>query len=208
MMKDKIGRDRMTQLPPKPASQFNRMLSLLRIGPRGIVLRFVDQGIRKFTGTPYWRLSRVTPQLYVGGQHNHWAGMAHEGITAVVNMREEKYDDVARNIGGSAHLHLPTRDNTPPTLEDLQQGADFIAAQIQQGAKVYVHCGVGVGRAPTMAAAYLVKYEQLSPKRALEKIRAVRPFIHLTSKQQQRLNEFEQHVLTGASQTEPEMVVS
>jgi protein-tyrosine phosphatase len=197
----------MTQLP-KPPSQLNRILSLLRIGPKGVILRFVDQGIRKITGTPYWHLSRVTPQLYVGGQHTKWGGMAQEGITAVVNMREAKYDDVAIGVAGEAHLHLPTRDNTPPTLEDLQRGADFIAAQIQQGSKVYVHCGVGVGRAPTMAAAYLIKHEQLSPKHALQKIRTVRPFIHLTSKQRHCLNEFAQQVQQVAAPTEPEKVLS
>ncbi len=198
----------MTQQLPKPPSQLNRMWSLLRMGPKGIVLRFVDQGKRKLTGVPHWGLSRVTPQLYVGGQHQNWDGMAQEGIVAVVNMREANFDDVAQGIGGSAHLHLPTRDNTPPTLDDLDQGADFIAQHIQQGSKVYVHCGVGVGRAPTMAAAYLIKYEHLAPSVALKKIRAVRPFIHLTSRQRHRLDEFQQYIQQVTPQTEPEMILS
>lgn len=190
--------------PSKPPSQLNRVFSLLRTGPRGLILRFVDQGMRKLTGAPYWSLSRITPHLYVGGQHKHWSGMAKEGITAVVNMREEHFDDVAKDRGGEAHLHLPTRDNTPPTIENLNQGADFIADVIQNGGKVYVHCGVGVGRAPAMAAAYLIKYEQLTTAAALQKIRKVRPFIHLTSKQHNRLHEFEKVVREEIAKAETE----
>ncbi len=177
----------------RPTNPFLRVLSLLRTGQRGLMLRFYDQIRRKMTGAPVWHLSRVTPQLYLGGQHypKGWAAMQQEGITAVVNLREAHHDDLARGIGGQHHLHLVTRDNTPPTLEDLQRGADFIARQIQQGGKVYIHCGVGVGRAPTQTAAYLID-QGLTPDEALRQIKAVRPFVHLTPGQRQQLEHFAQ----------------
>jgi len=177
----------------KPANQFARIISLLRTGPKALFLRFFDQYTRKFTGAPVWRLSRITAQVYVGGQHytKGWSHMEKEGISAVLNMREAVYDDVANAIGGDTHLHLATQDNTPVPMAYLHQAADFIHEQQQGGGKVYIHCGVGVGRAPSAGAAYFIKYEGLTTVQALAKIRDVRPFIHLTGKQRQQLEAFE-----------------
>lgn len=171
------------------------MISLSQTGPRAILLRFVDQLIRKQSGAPSWKLSEITPQLFIGGQHTPkgWKAMQDYGITTIVNMREAHHDDAAKGIAGSSYLHLPTRDNTPPRLEDLQRGAAFIKSEIARGGKVYIHCGVGVGRAPTMAAAYLIS-TGLSPEVALRTIKSVRPFVHLTPGQKRRLEEFRQQV--------------
>lgn len=178
--------------PQRPPSPLQRLFSLLRVGPRGLVLRFVDQGGRLWTGRPMWRYSRITPHVYVGGQHRRrgWGAMTAEGIKAVVNMREAHLDDAAKGIHGERYLHLATRDNTPPTMDDLLRGAQFIAQQVAQGSKVYIHCGVGVGRAPTQAAAYLI-YTGHTTDEALALIRRARPFIHLTRGQRQQLLQFE-----------------
>lgn len=178
-------------ISPKPTSPFARIMSLLKTGPRGLALRFVDQGLRKRRGSPLWSLSRITPNLYVGGQQyiKGWSAMQDEGITAVLNMRESHHDDQAKGVAGEAHLHLPTRDNTPPSLDDLQRAADFIEEHVEQGGKVYVHCGLGVGRAPTAAAAYLIQ-SGMGVDEALAKIKHVRPFVHLTPGQYRQLHAF------------------
>ena len=111
------------------------------------------------------------------------------GITAIVNLRESHFSDEALGIAGERHLHLPTIDNTPPTIADLLRGVAFVQAEIDRAGKVYIHCGVGVGRAPTLTAACLIA-TGLSPNTALSRIKAVRPFIHLTSAQRRVLDEF------------------
>ncbi|MGB1285321.1 MAG: protein-tyrosine phosphatase family protein, partial [Aggregatilineales bacterium] len=141
--------------PPTP---IHRIISLLRVGPFAIILRLVDQSLRLLTGSPVWRLSKVTEQVYLGGQHypRGWDVMTDEGINAVLNMREAKFDDAGQGIGGEHHLHLPTRDNTAPGLEDLENAAIFVNEQVSRGHRVYIHCGVGVGRAPSATAAYFI----------------------------------------------------
>jgi len=183
----------MTVSLEKPTNPFARIISLLKVGPRGLVLRFYDQFTRKRRGYPVWNLSRVRSFLYVGGQHfsKGWQEMEKEGITGVINMRETHHDDVAKGIGGTHHLHLATRDNTPVPFEYLHQAADFIAEQKETGGKVYVHCGVGVGRAPSAAAAYFIKYEEMTATEAIKTIRKVRPFIHLTGSQGRQLEKYE-----------------
>ena len=71
-----------------------------RSSPLALGLRVIDQFARRLRGAPVPRLSRVTPQLYVGGQHarHGWGQMQAMGITAVVNLREARYDDRARGI--------------------------------------------------------------------------------------------------------------
>jgi protein-tyrosine phosphatase len=101
--------------------------------------------------------------------------MQERGITAVLNLRRE-HDDRKREICTDRYLYLPTTDNTPPSIEDLQRGVDFIGKELADGGAVYVHCGVGVGRAPTMVAAYLIS-QGMTPLQAWKHIRRIRPFI-------------------------------
>ena len=176
-----------SQKPPHP---IRRITGLLSAGPRAIALRWVDLVHRRATGLPVWALSAVTPQLLLGGQHyrNGYARMRDYGISAIVNMRRE-HCDIEKGIAGERHLHLATVDNTPPSMADLMRGVDFIRAEIQRGGKVYIHCAVGCGRAPTMTAAYLIATGS-SPAEALARIKKVRPFVNLTRNQQKVLDDF------------------
>lgn len=163
---------------------------LTKRGPGAVFLRITMQITRIILGRPVYRYSRITPQMYIGGQHRKhgWQSMQLEGITAVVNLRQET-DDAKYGIVPERYLYLPTRDNNPPTLEDLSSGVDFIREEIEHGGKVYIHCGVGVGRAPTLAAAYLIS-TGMTPVQAWKHIRDVRPFIWPMKSQYQRVEEY------------------
>ncbi|MCY4018305.1 MAG: dual specificity protein phosphatase [Chloroflexi bacterium] len=175
----------------KPPHPLTRVISLTKTGPWPILLRVVDQTWRKMSGAPLWQLSEVRPQLYLGGQHSArgYRNMRQRGISAIINMREQRFSDVDAGIAGDRHLHLATIDNSPPAVADLSRGAEFARDEIARGGKVYIHCGVGVGRAPTMAAAYLIS-TGLTPQDALQEIKQARPFVHLTAAQRAVLDEF------------------
>jgi predicted protein tyrosine phosphatase len=154
------------------------------------VLWAVDHTVRGVTGANIRRLSQVTPQLHVGGQYRHrgWKKLAARGVAAVVNMRIE-FDDREAGIAPRRYLYLPTVDDTAPSMEHLREGVAFIEQEIAQGRGVYVHCGSGVGRAPTMAAAYLV-HTGLTPEQAWTRIREARPFVRPTNPQVAQLERF------------------
>lgn len=137
----------------------------------------LDKVQQRVFGFSQPKVSQVQSFLYVGGQQRRWGltRMRACGITAVVNMREES-DDAQRGVLLDHYLWLATTDDDPPTYANFAQGVTFIHENITAGRGVYIHCAAGIGRAPTMAAAYLVS-TGLSPSQALATIRTVRPFI-------------------------------
>jgi len=159
-------------------------------GLRVTVWWAADHVVRATTGANIERVSRITPNLHVGGQHRQrgWSRLQERGITAVVNMRIE-YDDVEADVASDCYLHLLVVDDEAPTLEQLRTGSDFIAEEVARGGEVYVHCGSGIGRAATMAAAYLITTGQ-TPDEAWTLIREKRPFIRPTAVQLEQLERF------------------
>lgn len=144
---------------------------------------------------------QVTPQLFVGPQFKQrgWRRLQQWGITGVVNLRRER-DDLSLGVNIPHYLYLPTTDDDAPTIEDLDRGVAFIREQIERNGKVYIHCGAGVGRAPTMAAAYLIATGD-TPQQAMKRIRAVRRFIRPTRSQIDQLQwyyELQKHT-TGSN---------
>lgn len=161
------------------------LLYWLRLLPLALALRVAVTLYRYATGHPTRRFSAITPQLWVGGQQYRRGvdDMRQAGISAVLNLRTKPDDAVLRRLTkGIEYLWLPTQDHTPPSPEDLQRGVDFIRKQINDGQTVYVHCRAGVGRAPTMVAAYLVS-TGMTPDEAWATIRERRPFIYPTTPQ-------------------------
>jgi protein tyrosine phosphatase (PTP) superfamily phosphohydrolase (DUF442 family) len=152
-----------------------------------------DHAVRIVTGAPLRHVSEITPNLHVGGQYRRrgLSRMKARGITAVVNMRVE-FDDEKAGIAPARYLHLPVIDDHAPTMDQLRMGTEFLAEEVARGGSVYVHCGSGIGRAATMAAAYLIR-TGLTKDEAWARIRAVRPFIRPTPVQLVSIDRFAAH---------------
>lgn len=178
---------RLNRLPPLKLGYI--LITRLRTqGVRTTLLWLWDKIGRQLYGFSPPNIAEVQPGLFVGGQHfkRGLKQMRALGITAVVNLRREA-DDAQRGVALDAYLHVPVTDDAPPSPEDFRRGAAFITQQRQQGRSVYIHCASGVGRAPTMAAAYLMLEQGLSLDEALATIRRVRPFIRITPPQEAAL---------------------
>jgi protein-tyrosine phosphatase len=159
-------------------------------GLRVTLLWAMDHALRLVTGMSPVRTSRITPNLYLGGQHYRrgLARMSRLGISATVSLRE-RADDRVRGVALEKHLWLPTADDTPPTLEHLLEASAFIGQALAEGRGVYVHCASGVGRASTTVAGYLVS-GGVTPDEAWAAIRRVRPFVRPNSDQMAQVEEF------------------
>ena len=85
-----------------------------------------------------------------------WRELREEtGITAVVNLRSEYQDLFARPFP-IAYLWLPGTDFTDPEPDQLLMAARFIDTAVAAGRRVLVHCRLGIGRSPTVVAAWLL----------------------------------------------------
>ena len=147
---------------------------------------------RYIYGIPSLRKCQITADLFLGSQYTKLGlkKLRELGVTAIVNMRMHNVYVKAR-YEGIKYLHLPTVDNTAPTLKDLITGAAFIENEIRNKGKVYVHCRQGLGRGPTMALAYLIK-TGLTYDDAFSLVKRVRNFISPRPSQISRLRELEE----------------
>lgn len=147
--------------------------------------------------TTQWRrvfglnLSPVSANLLVGGQFTpaQWPLIYGLGVRAVLSMQAE-YIDRFSGAPDPQFFRLVVPDFHAPTLEQIDEGVQFIAAAHAADLPVLVHCHAGVGRAPLMAAAYLMVSRRISRQAALAQLRAARPIIALNTRQYAQLDAY------------------
>lgn len=101
------------------------------------------------------------------------------GVTGVVNMCEEypgpkvNYEELEIE-----QLWLPTIDFNHPSEEFVEQGAEFIERHVAAGGTVYVHCKAGRARSATIVLWWLIRFRELTPEAAQQRLLASRSHIN------------------------------
>jgi protein-tyrosine phosphatase len=134
-------------------------------------------GTRTLQGVHHFQPVDVDGRLWRGAAPSPagYRALASMGFTTVVDLRAEDLSAAQLAGPGRAGLktvRLPIRDGQTPRPEQVRRLLDVVARA--QG-KVFVHCGAGVGRTGTMAAAYLVQTGQQSSAAAVRRNLAVGP---------------------------------
>lgn len=124
-------------------------------------------------------LSWIVPRLAVGGRlpRGAEAAVAALGISAVVDLRVEARDDeeALRSVGVELH-HLPVEDGMGCSRGALQRGVAWVAARLDGGRSVLVHCQHGIGRSALLACCVLADQGR-DPLEALRLTRSRRSIV-------------------------------
>jgi atypical dual specificity phosphatase len=102
------------------------------------------------------------------------AALQDQGIGLLINLHERAHADTRLRAHGLSSEHLPIRDFSAPSSEQLHCAIAAIDEAVGQGQRVAVHCGGGLGRTGTVLACYLV-HQGTPPDDAIERVRALRP---------------------------------
>ena len=130
----------------------------------------------------------VLPELLVGScprSKTHIELLKTEGVTAVECLQNEEdfwylgidwmsmqhwYHDLGIEL-----VHCPIIDGDPGDLADkLPRAVQALSGLINHGHRVFLHCTAGVGRAPSVAVAYLHWVRGWPLDRAIEQMKSVR----------------------------------
>lgn len=126
-------------------------------------------------------LHKVVQGLWLGGWaalNNGCEALKAKGVTHVVSVISADEHRLPPFILGHYHAFVDDKDSAAETLADhFEPISKFIAAAIGSGGTVFVHCGAGISRSPTVVAAYMVWHLQIPAATALNLIRRARPNI-------------------------------
>ena len=116
----------------------------------------------------------------------------NQGVKNIVTMTENSLPESW--IQDVNYLHVPTEDLTAPDMEKIDTAVNFIHERITNKEAVMVHCAAGMGRAGTILACYLVKYQKHSAQHAIKKVRNERPGSIQSEIQELAIKYYEKHV--------------
>lgn len=133
---------------------------------------------------PARRPTLVEPGIWIGGipSRRCWHELCRGGVTAAVCLLREgpppRWTTSVEQL-----LWLPVTDHYAPTPEQFTAGCDFLDRRHAQGSSSFIFCGAGMGRAPTLYAAWRARRTGEPLDAAIEKMCAARPVVSLTRRQ-------------------------
>lgn len=105
------------------------------------------------------------------------------GFGAVLSVNDGELchaDEFARL--GIEYACMPLSPNAPPLPGDLElcvkvlpRAYEFVCAQLAQQRRVLIHCSSGKDRTCLLMAYFLVRHEDIAPRAAISRVRALRP---------------------------------
>ena len=126
-------------------------------------------------------LHEIMPRLWCGG----WAALNNDcqelrsrGVTHVVSVVSADQRRLPPFVKGHYYARVDDRAEAAKEIAThFAPVADFIEAARSAGGTVFVHCGAGISRAPTVTTAYMMRKLGLPAADALKMVRAARPCV-------------------------------
>jgi protein-tyrosine phosphatase len=132
----------------------------------------------------------VPGELYIGGRPSEGllAPLQAAGVSAILSLQEEHEapPPTARARQELLWERVPLADSQAEVAigqQGLARAVETLQRWRADGQQVYLHCQHGVGRAPTVAAAYLIAEHGLSLGDAVTRVKRARPAANFSAQQ-------------------------
>lgn len=161
----------------------------------------VSLAYTKYSAADRW-WNKIEPlNLYLGAlpleNKGHLQAICDLKVTHVLSMvedfemKEGWFNTPVKQETWKAHgieaKQIQAVDCEPLKVEELEEGVEYLARNLAQGATLYVHCKAGRGRSASVVIGYLMKYHHLSFDDALARVKEQRPQISLNTQQRKAM---------------------
>ena len=157
--------------------------------PYFLLTRLTYLLFRLFSKQPAYHM--IQPGLYLGRRLDgrEARNLSTRRILGVLDLTAE-FNEPAAMRRMESFLSLPMMDATAPSQFQLQAAVYWIRQTLRNG-PVYVHCALGLGRAATAVAAYLLAAGSvLTAEEAVLLLKSIRPHVDPSSGQILALERF------------------
>lgn len=137
---------------------------------------------------PWRRPTRVEEGLWLGGvpTERRWRWLRARGVSRFLSVLGEAPPPAWLDDADDG-LWLRVPDRNAPTADDLRRAVTFIDNSLSDQHTLFVFCGSGIGRAPTVYLGWRVPSAvELEP--AIERLQGLRSIASLTSAQRAALH--------------------
>jgi dual specificity MAP kinase phosphatase len=167
----------------------NLLYWLSRYDINGVLARFVGQVL----GIPTQLHCKITDNIWVGAKPNRLGEMflKFRGCTLRASLIE---GDPPGNYSPLKTLFLPLEEFVAIPTERLWEYTDLLLGELEgEGKKVFIHCREGVGRAPAVAAALLMR-KGLKKDEAIDLVQKGRIVTSMNQLQLHSLEQFSREI--------------
>lgn len=126
--------------------------------------------------------SYINKNMAVGG-HCSIKSLVKNNFECILDMRQESQDDDNEIKKYSInYLSVPVKDRINPNPSQVKEVIKWIDENMSKNKKIFIHCKLGRGRAPTIACLYLIS-KGMTPNNAILFVKKNRRYTYFNKKQ-------------------------